>query len=56
MGNGLESQLNNPEMDIDTSRPTLTVKTQMKNLQLVTDQLEIAYNGEDANFIDPGKD
>lgn len=51
-GNGLASQINNPEVEVDIARPDVKVKQLIVDLKVVTNKLKHAERGQDINFID----
>lgn len=52
MGDGLANQINNPEVEVDITKPDMTVRQQIMQLKVMTNRLRSAYNGEDADFQD----
>lgn len=51
-GNGLASQINNPEVEVDISRPDVRTKQLIVDLRVMTNKLKHAERGQDINFID----
>ncbi|KAM4732269.1 glypican-2 [Anableps anableps] len=51
-GNGLASQINNPEVEVDIARPDVKTKQLIVDLRVVTNKLKHAERGQDMNFID----
>uniref|UniRef100_A0A8C7YB10 Glypican 6b n=1 Tax=Oryzias sinensis TaxID=183150 RepID=A0A8C7YB10_9TELE len=49
---GLTSQVNNPEVDVDITRPDTIIRQQIMALRVVTNKLKNAYNGNDITFQD----
>ncbi|XP_053329426.1 glypican-4 [Spea bombifrons] len=52
MGNGLASQLNNPDVEVDITKPDMVIRQQIMALRIMTNKMRNAYNGNDVNFID----
>lgn len=52
MGDGLANQINNPEVEVDITKPDMTIRQQIMQLKIMTNRLRSAYNGEDADFQD----
>lgn len=52
---GLTSQVNNPEVDVDITRPDTIIRQQIMALRVVTNKLKNAYNGNDITFQDSSK-
>lgn len=52
MGDGLASQINNPEVEIDITKPDMTIRQQIMQLKIMTHRLKNAYNGQDVDFQD----
>merc|ERR1719273_841952 len=50
VNDGLASQEQNPEVDVDTSRPDVDINEQIFALKLVTNKLETAYNGHSGEW------
>ncbi|XP_069799288.1 glypican-4 isoform X1 [Dendropsophus ebraccatus] len=50
--NGLENQVNNPDVHVDTTNPDIVIRRQKVSLRAMTNRLKSAYNGNDVNFID----
>ncbi|XP_007948936.1 glypican-4 [Orycteropus afer afer] len=51
-GNGLANQGNNPEVQVDTSKPDMLILRQIMALRVMTSKMKNAYNGNDVDFID----
>uniref|UniRef100_A0A3Q0S3G5 Glypican-1 n=1 Tax=Amphilophus citrinellus TaxID=61819 RepID=A0A3Q0S3G5_AMPCI len=52
MGDGLASQINNPEVEIDITKPDMTIRQQIMQLKIMTHRLKNALNGQDVEFQD----
>lgn len=52
MGDGLASQINNPEVEIDITKPDMTIRQQIMQLKIMTHRLKNALNGQDVDFQD----
>lgn len=52
MGDGLANQINNPEVEVDITKPDMTVRQQIMQLKVMTNRLRGAYNGNDVDFQD----
>lgn len=52
---GLTNQLNNPEVDVDITRPDTLIRQQIMALRVMTNKLKNAYNGNDIYFQDSSK-
>ncbi|NP_001084188.1 glypican 4 L homeolog precursor [Xenopus laevis] len=52
IGNGLASQANNPEVQVDITKPDIVIRQQIMALRIMTNKMKNAYNGNDVNFID----
>ncbi|XP_066496105.1 glypican-4 [Tiliqua scincoides] len=50
--NGLANQANNPEVEVDTSKPDIVIRRQIVALRVMTNKMKNAYNGNDVDFID----
>lgn len=55
MGDGLASQINNPEVDIDITKPDMNIRQQIMQLKIMTHRLKNALNGQDVDFQDTSK-
>ncbi|XP_027693820.1 glypican-4 [Vombatus ursinus] len=51
-GNGLANQGNNPEVEVDITKPDMVIRRQIMSLQIMTSKMKNAYNGNDVDFID----
>uniref|UniRef100_A0A3P9I0E7 Glypican 6a n=1 Tax=Oryzias latipes TaxID=8090 RepID=A0A3P9I0E7_ORYLA len=49
---GLTNQINNPEVDVDITRPDTLIRQQIMALRVMTNKLKNAYNGNDIYFQD----
>ncbi|XP_068593918.1 glypican-1b [Cebidichthys violaceus] len=56
MGDGLASQINNPEVEIDITKPDMTIRQQIMQLKIMTHRLRNALNGQDVDFQDTSDD
>ncbi|XP_048845169.1 glypican-1-like [Brienomyrus brachyistius] len=56
MGDGLASQINNPEVDIDITKPDMTIRQQIMQLKITTNRLRNAFDGNDVDFQDTSDD
>ncbi|KAK2822361.1 hypothetical protein Q5P01_022426 [Channa striata] len=56
MGDGLASQINNPEVEIDITKPDITIRQQIMQLKIMTHRLKNALNGQDVDFQDTSDD
>lgn len=56
MGDGLANQINNPEVEVDITKPDMTIRQQIMQLKIMTNRLRSAYNGEDSDFQDASDD
>ncbi|KAM8952321.1 glypican-1 [Pelodytes ibericus] len=56
MGSGLANQINNPEVDVDITKPDMTIRQQIMQLKIMTNRLRNAYNGNDVDFQDASDD
>lgn len=55
MANGLENQVNNPDVHVDTTNLDIAIRRQKVALRAMTNRMKNAYNGNDVNFIDISK-
>lgn len=51
-GDGLINQINNPEVEVDTSRPDVRTRQLILELRVVTNKLRHAQSGQDMDFVD----
>ncbi|XP_053454332.1 glypican-1 isoform X2 [Nycticebus coucang] len=56
MGDGLANQINNPEVEVDITKPDMTIRQQIMQLKIMTNRLRSAYNGNDVDFQDASDD
>ncbi|CAJ1072162.1 glypican-1b [Xyrichtys novacula] len=56
IGDGLASQINNPEVEIDITKPDMTIRQQIMQLKIITHRLQNALNGQDVDFQDTSDD
>ncbi|XP_040026987.2 glypican-1b [Gasterosteus aculeatus] len=56
MGDGLASQISNPEVEIDITKPDMTIRQQIMQLKIMTHRLRNALNGQDVDFQDTSDD
>nr|XP_020642068.1 glypican-1 [Pogona vitticeps] len=56
MGDGLANQINNPEVDVDVTKPDTSIRQQIMQLKIMTSRLRNAYNGNDVDFQDTSDD
>lgn len=52
MGDGLAGQINNPEVEIDITKPDMMIRRQIMQLKIMTHRLKNALNGYDVDFQD----
>ena len=52
LGDGVQNQHNNPEVEVDTQRENFVVNQQLLQLKLVTNKLRHAHRGDDVDWID----
>ncbi|XP_077349346.1 glypican-4 [Lithobates pipiens] len=52
MSNGLTNQINNPDVQVDVTKPDMVIRRQIMDLRVMTNKMKSAYNGNDVNFID----
>lgn len=52
---GLTNQVNNPEVNVDITRPDTLIRQQIMALRVMTNKLKNAYNGNDIYFQDSSK-
>lgn len=55
MGDGLANQINNPEVEIDITKPDMTIRQQIMQLKIMTSRIKNAINGNDVEFQDASK-
>lgn len=51
-GDGLINQINNPEVEVDTSRPDVRIRQLIMELRVATNKLRHAQSGQDVEFLD----
>eukprot|EP00064_Thunnus_orientalis_P013982 superscaffoldBa00002361_g14023 len=51
-GDGLVSQINNPEVEVDIARPDVRTRQLIMELRVVTNKLRHAQSGQDMDFMD----
>ncbi|KAM4772637.1 glypican-1 [Rhinophrynus dorsalis] len=56
MGSGLANQINNPEVEVDITKPDMAIRQQIMQLKIMTSRLRNAYNGNDVDFQDTSDD
>lgn len=56
LGDGLANQINNPEVEVDITKPDMTIRQQIMQLKIMTNRLRSAYNGNDVDFQDASDD
>nr|XP_056706148.1 glypican-1 [Euleptes europaea] len=56
MGDGLANQINNPEVEVDITKPDMTIRQQIMQLKIMTNRLRNAYKGNDVDFQDTSDD
>uniref|UniRef100_A0A3B4ZCH5 Glypican 2 n=1 Tax=Stegastes partitus TaxID=144197 RepID=A0A3B4ZCH5_9TELE len=54
-GDGLVSQINNPEVEVDIARPDVRTRQLIMELRVVTNKLRHAQSGQDTDFVDSDK-
>lgn len=52
MGDGLANQINNPEVDLDITKPDMTIRQQIMQLKIMSNKLKNALDGKDVDFQD----
>ncbi|KAJ1116065.1 hypothetical protein NDU88_004284 [Pleurodeles waltl] len=56
VNDGLTNQINNPEVEVDITRPDIFIRQQIMALRVMTNKLKNAYNGNDVNFQDTSEE
>ncbi|XP_009874541.1 PREDICTED: glypican-1 [Apaloderma vittatum] len=56
MGDGLANQINNPEVEVDITKPDMTIRQQIMQLKIMTNRLGNANIGNDVDFQDASDD
>lgn len=51
-GDGLVSQINNPEVEVDIARPDVRIRQLIMELRVATNKLRHAQIGQDMDFMD----
>lgn len=52
IGDGLANQINNPEVEIDITKPDMIIRQQIMQLKIMTSRMKNAINGNDVDFQD----
>ncbi|XP_054646840.1 glypican-1-like [Dunckerocampus dactyliophorus] len=56
MGDGLANQINNPEVELDITKPDMTIRQQIMQLKITSNRLKNALDGNDVDFQDASDD
>uniref|UniRef100_A0A673C741 Glypican-1 n=1 Tax=Sphaeramia orbicularis TaxID=375764 RepID=A0A673C741_9TELE len=56
MGDGLANQINNPEVELDITKPDMTIRQQIMQLKIMSNKLKNALDGNDVDFQDASED
>ncbi|XP_077574045.1 glypican-1 [Stigmatopora nigra] len=56
MGDGLANQINNPEVELDITKPDITIRQQIMQLKIMSNRLKNAMDGNDVDFQDASDD
>ncbi|KAM4629538.1 glypican-1 isoform 2-T2 [Polymixia lowei] len=56
MGDGLANQINNPEVELDITKPDMTIRQQIMQLKIMSNRLRNALDGNDVDFQDASED
>ncbi|MEQ2221282.1 glycerophosphocholine acyltransferase [Ilyodon furcidens] len=56
MGDGLANQINNPEVDLDITKPIMKIRQQIMQLKIMNNRLKDALEGNDVDFQDASED
>ncbi|GAA6091094.1 glypican-1b [Tachysurus ichikawai] len=56
IGDGLANQINNPEVEIDITKPDMIIRQQIMQLKIMTSRMKNAINGNDVDFQDASDD
>ncbi|XP_012733528.2 glypican-1 [Fundulus heteroclitus] len=56
MGDGLANQINNPEVDLDITKPIMKIRQQIMQLKIMNNRLKDALEGKDVDFQDASED
>lgn len=51
-GDGLVSQVNNPEVEVDIAKPDVRTRQLIMELRVATNKLRHAQSGQDMDFMD----
>lgn len=52
MGDGLANQINNPEVELDITKPDMIIRQQIMQLKIMSNRLKNALEGNDVDFQD----
>lgn len=55
MGDGLANQINNPEVELDITKPDMTIRQQIMQLKIMSNRLKNALEGNDVDFQDASR-
>ncbi|KAG7242308.1 hypothetical protein INR49_023984 [Caranx melampygus] len=56
MGDGLANQINNPEVELDITKPDMKIRQQIMQLKVMSNRLKNALDGNDVDFQDASED
>ncbi|RVE73594.1 hypothetical protein OJAV_G00032800 [Oryzias javanicus] len=56
MGDGLANQINNPEVELDITKPDMNIRQQIMQLKIMSSKLKNALDGNDVDFQDASDD
>ncbi|KAL7396220.1 hypothetical protein ABVT39_002374 [Epinephelus coioides] len=56
MGDGLANQINNPDVELDITKPDMTIRQQIMQLKIMSNRLKNALDGNDVDFQDASDD
>uniref|UniRef100_A0A3P9KE65 Glypican-1 n=1 Tax=Oryzias latipes TaxID=8090 RepID=A0A3P9KE65_ORYLA len=56
MGDGLANQINNPEVELDITKPDMNIRQQIMQLKIMSSRLKNALDGNDVDFQDASDD
>lgn len=56
MGDGLANQINNPEVELDITKPDMIIRQQIMQLKITSNRLKNALEGNDVDFQDASDD
>ncbi|XP_069318889.1 glypican-4-like [Eulemur rufifrons] len=51
-GNGVSNQIDNPEVEVDSSKQDILILRQIMALRVMSNKIKNAYNGNDVDFFD----